>query len=372
MYFDKKQDFTIDRAISMWLRINYFPLLLSFGLNVSLENYYVVPLHTTGFFITMATCYVARLIKQYYPTWSTSGVDNGYWKRNGLAIGICLFVHIIFYETPLVNSLKMFSDEYHFRFQADKYTAWVGIVSGYFWPKLKVYMQWCYNDPVEGENVSQEVVAEKKRAMWIQRVAGVGLIYFWWGMFGHIQDKYTYNPIHPYCFWLPVAGWLMVRNSSKYLTELHSGALEFFGRITLETYVLQFHVFMNHDVKHIPIVVPGSGPDGPWVLKFLNMGLCGILFVTMAYYARKITITTQETVTELVGEIQNKRRGGSGSGGGGGGSSNNNASEMLPLSKLSDDGGDDGNNDDNDNDTHERKTLKPHTSSDSLVPVTHV
>ena len=101
------------------------------------------------------------------------------------------------------------------------------------------------------------------------------------------------------------------------------------------------------------------------------MGLCGILFVTMAYYARKITITTQETVTELVGEIQNKRRGGSGRGGGGG-SSNNNASEMLPLSKLSDDGGDDGNNDNDDNDTHEHKTLKPHASSDSLVPVTHV
>jgi hypothetical protein len=33
----------------------------------------------------------------------------------------------------------------------------------------------------------------------------------------------------------------MIRNSSKYLCELHSEALEFFGKITLETYVLQFH-----------------------------------------------------------------------------------------------------------------------------------
>ena len=362
----------------MWLRINYFPLLLCYGLNVELENYYVVPLHTTGFFITMATCYVAKLLKDYYPIWSTSGTDNGYWKRNGTAILICLVVHILFYETSISEKvLKSFSDEYYFRFQADKYTAWVGIVSGYYWPKLKSYMQWCYDTPEVGAPQNDTQV----KAMWIQRVAGVGLIYFWWSMFGHIQDKYTYNPIHPYCFWLPVAGWLMIRNSSKYLTELHSGCLEFFGRITLETYVLQFHVYMNHNVKHIPVVLPGSGQDGTWIMKFLNMGLCGILFVTMAFYARKITIITQTTVTELVGEIQKLRygdRGGGGGSSGGGGSGGGGATntEMLPISSITDGTGDDGNEGDAEgggDDNHDgRRKLKPHTSSDSLVPATHV
>jgi N-acetylneuraminate 9-O-acetyltransferase len=198
LYFEKKQDFSLDRAVSMWLRINYFPLLLSFCLSVPLEYYYVVPLHTTGFFITMATCFVAKKLKE-------RGITN-YWHRNGMAIGLCLLVHIVFYETPLVDSLKMFSDEYHFRFQADKYTAWVGILSGFCWDKFKEYMQWAY----AGEQ-------PQVKAMWAQRVGGVGLIYFWWAMFGHIQDKYTYNPMHPYCFWIPVAGYLMIRNSGKYL-----------------------------------------------------------------------------------------------------------------------------------------------------------
>jgi N-acetylneuraminate 9-O-acetyltransferase len=290
LYFEKAQDFSIDRAVSMWLRINYFPLLLSFGLSVSLENYYVVPLHTAAFFVTMATCKVASILKN-------KGWDD-YWQRNGAAIALCFVVHIVFYETRLVESLRFFSDEYYFRFQADKYTAIVGILSGYVWAKFKAYMQWAY----AGE---QPQVA----AMWAQRIGGASLIYIWWALFGHINDKYTYNPIHPYCFWLPVAGWLMLRNSSKYLCELHSEALEFFGRITLETYVLQFHVYMNHNVKNIPVILPGSGEDGIWIMKFLNMGLCGVLFVTMAYYARKITITTQTTVHELLLEI---KKGGSG------------------------------------------------------------
>ena len=139
---------------------------------------------------------------------------------------------------------------------------------------------------------------------------------------------------------------------------------------------------MNHNVKHIPVVLPGSGQDGTWIMKFLNMGLCGILFVTMAFYARKITIITQTTVTELVGEIQKLRygndRGGGGGSSGGGGSGGGGATntEMLPISSITDGTGDDGNEGDAEgggDDNHDgRRKLKPHTSSDSLVPATHV
>ena len=332
----------MERAVSMWIRINYFPLLLSTFVNVPLELYYVVPLHTVGFFIAMATCYVSHGILQQ------GKFKLPVHKANGVAIVLCLLVHVVFYETPLVNLLKWFSDEYHFRFQSDKYSAWVGILSGFVWFKFKEFMQWCHGtaetstpstapassstvpngggagsgtDPlltsVTQENAAvatAQVIAgplavllptsvahQKHMALWAQRVGGVLLIGLWYGLFGHISDKYTYNPVHPYVFWMPVAGWLMLRNSSKYLTEAHAGAMEFFGRITLETYVLQFHVFMCNKVQHIPIVVPGAGPDGAGPIKFLNMLVCGALFVALAYWARQITVTTQTTGTELVG-----------------------------------------------------------------------
>jgi hypothetical protein len=76
--------------------------------------------------------------------------------------------------------------------------------------------------------------------------------------------------------------------------------LEFLGKNTLETYVLQFHLFMNHKVQEIPIVIPGSGPDGHVMLKILNMLLCGTIFVSVAVLARKVTVSTQIAATELV------------------------------------------------------------------------
>ena len=61
--------------------------------------------------------------------------------------------------------------------------------------------------------------------------------------------------------------------------------------------MLQFHLFMNHAVQNIPVVIPGSGSDGNIVLKFLNMLLCGSVFLKVSIWARNVTVTTQTTVT---------------------------------------------------------------------------
>lgn len=289
LYFDKKKDFSLERVVSMVIRINYFPILLSLATGVSLDLYYVVPLHTEGFFMTLITCWLAIKLEEK--------CGMSYWKSRIAAILISLLVHIGFYETPAVDFLLIFSKEIHFRFQADKYSAWIGIVCGALMKKLSEYMSWAYG----GEH--------KTGVAWTQRFVGTGLISLWYFGFGYLGDKFVYNPIHPYVFILALVGWLMIRNSSKYLTECHSTFLEFLGRNTLETYVLQFHLFMNHSVQHIPIVIPGSGPDGHIVVKVLNMLLCGTIFVSVAVLARKVTVSTQTTVTDLVTVLKRNMKG---------------------------------------------------------------
>ena len=67
--------------------------------------------------------------------------------------------------------------------------------------------------------------------------------------------------------------------------------------------MLQFHLFMTHNVQYIPVVIPGSDADGSAVLKFLNMVLCGSVFLTTAVFARKVTVSTQLAVVDLVKNI---------------------------------------------------------------------
>jgi hypothetical protein len=235
----------------------------------------------------MITCYLGLLLE--------TKLGFSYWKSRVTAVAISLLAHILFYETSAVNFLLLFSKEYHFRFQADKYSAWMGMASGLIWGKVGEYMQWAHgfeNEP------------RRKKAAILQFACGAFLIWVWYHFFGFMQDKYSYNPVHPYVFIIPVMGWLMIRNCTRYLTECHSTVLEFLGRNTLETYVLQFHLFMTHNVQYIPVVVPGSGSDGTAGAKFLNMLLCGSVFVTVAVWARKITVATQLSVVDLVRNVR--------------------------------------------------------------------
>ena len=64
--------------------------------------------------------------------------------------------------------------------------------------------------------------------------------------------------------------------------------------------MLQFQLFLRHNEQNIPVIIPGSDADGSAVMKFLNMLLCGSVFLTLAVWARKITVATQTSVVELV------------------------------------------------------------------------
>jgi hypothetical protein len=133
----------------MWLRINYFPLLLSIFVGVSLDLLYIVPLHTTAFFITMVTCYVAKLCATH--------LRMNHWQKNCTAMALCFVIHVLFYETPCARLLEyFFGHEIFFRFTSDKYSAVLGIISGYFWHHAQSFVTWA-NTPISSppaDNIS--------------------------------------------------------------------------------------------------------------------------------------------------------------------------------------------------------------------------
>ena len=133
-----------------------------------------------------------------------------YWTSCSVDMGLSLFAHVLFYKTPTIIFLLLFSKEYHFRFQANKYFAWLGMASGLLWGKIKESMQWAHGF----ENDQHRCMATL-----VQFSVGVALIAFWYCLFGSISDKFVCNPLHPYVFIFAVIGWLVIRNCTRYLTK---------------------------------------------------------------------------------------------------------------------------------------------------------
>lgn len=239
LYFTRKKDFSTTRIVSTLIRINLLTLGLILVNQTSIMLYYVVPLHTIAFFLVYATC--------WFP------------QRKLALLGAGLFLVFIFEVIK-----PPWGHEIEFRFGLDKYSAWWGMVCAYGYKNIK--------------------------HSWKSGIVGFLMLLTWFLGQHQSEDKYAYNRWHPFVSIVPIIGYLLVRNCHPVLRKTHSSAMAWVGQITLETYVLQFHIFMCHNVQHILMFVPG--------FPVANCLITGSLFVGLSWMARGATVEIQTFITQ--------------------------------------------------------------------------
>ena len=67
----------------------------------------------------------------------------------------------------------------------------------------------------------------------------------YWYFFYFSLPKRPYNAVHPYTSFIAIFAYLVLRNLTAGLRKRHMHLFAWCGKITLETYILQFHVWMR-------------------------------------------------------------------------------------------------------------------------------
>jgi hypothetical protein len=106
------------------------------------------------------------------------------------------------------------------------------------------------------------------------------------------ENKLVYNKWHPYISFVPILAFVVLRNSSQHLRNTHSAAFAFIGRCSLETFILQFHIWLAGDTKGILVVI------GPSLWRWLSFLVGTTVFI---YLSWKIAAVTGTLVDWIMG-----------------------------------------------------------------------
>jgi len=275
-YFLKRDDFGMARLGYMMLRLNWLVFWICLVLNQELMLYYICPLHTFFFFFTYC---VNGICWKYNHVTTEDGlktVNKGFMvlKIFGGFIFLCIMFEvsgtfIYFWNYPGLRELLTYYGSFHeweFRSRLDHYSSLIGIACAAYLPYYISGMKWI-------ETQSRRVELAIK---WTIALITIALLVVWQKKILRL-NKFSYNALHPYTSWIPYLSYIVLRNISKRARNRYSTLLAWGGTITLETYILQYHMYMLDDAKSILVMIPGY--------KLCNFTLVSIFYIGLSKVA---------------------------------------------------------------------------------------
>ena len=286
-YYYKTRDFSMGRFCQMMWRLNLLAFLCCLALNNEYMLYYICPMHTLYTIMVYAALGIWK-----------SGNDTSYgiWLKIVASLAIVIvcweyeavfytiwapFKFLLGYTDPRrPNPLAM--HEWYFRTGLDRYIWIHGMVCAYLHPTFEKWLK-----AIDEKNPST-----RRTIRAIVGVICVGAMYVWY-IHIYTLPKLEYNAVHPYTSWIPITGFLILRNITPTLRLNSLGLYGWLGCITLETYVGQYHTWLLSKVPNSqPIYLLSLMPGYP----LLNFSVVTALYIFLSYRLFQMTAALRDAL----------------------------------------------------------------------------
>ncbi|XP_059469024.1 N-acetylneuraminate 9-O-acetyltransferase [Neocloeon triangulifer] len=280
-YFWHRGDASLVRLLQVLFRLNFLTVVLCLIMNRPYQFYYFVPL--ISFWFVML--YVVLALPPHITATTTEHNPLHYFylviKLVGLfSVITILYMSEVFFEKVFVTrpwkALFVTTDddihEWWFRWKLDRYSMSFGCVFAFAFllaQRLNLF------DDNNHSNLFSPGIALSATLASLVGIGGFTTFSFL------CRNKQECNEIHSYTVFVPIVSYIVLRNVSGALRTRYSSFFAWFGRIALELFVCQSHVWLAADTHGVLVLLPGY--------PVLNSLITSFVFVCASHELHSLT-----------------------------------------------------------------------------------
>lgn len=273
-FFYLKADFGFIRVVQMLWRLNFLVLFLCLTQGTTYILYYICLLHSYYFFMVYITMRIGS--DRNHTKW---------WIRIKMAVlGLVIFLiwdcdfglfkilHYPFFgEKPMQGATGGAMWEWYFRSSLDHWSTYLGMIFALNFPITSLFFR-----KLEAQTLCKEIFAKG--------LVGAALlaVFFWWVTGPFLHEKLEYNQTNAFFGFIPLVTYIYFRNLTPWLRNHTLELLHQIGKTTLETYLMQHHIWLTSDAKSLLTLVPG------W--PKVNFLLVSLLYVFLSRRLYQLTL----------------------------------------------------------------------------------
>ncbi|KAL7381853.1 hypothetical protein ABVT39_012362 [Epinephelus coioides] len=287
-FFWLKGDFGLYRVCQVLFRLNFLVLVLCMVMDRPYQAYYFVPLVTFWFVTIYATLAMWPQILQ------KKANSSGLWhlgvlaKLLGLLLVICVFAYSqgfferVFSVWPISMLFELDGSihEWWFRWKLDRFAVIHGMLFAFIYLVLQ-------KRQVLSEGKGEALFSAKISNLLLFLSVVSFITYSIWA--SSCKTKTECNEMHPFISVVQILAFILIRNIPGYARSVYSSFFAWFGKISLELFICQYHIWLAADTRGILVLIPGN--------PSLNIMVSTFIFVCVAH---EISLITNELAQVVI------------------------------------------------------------------------